>query len=66
VRNDRCRLRERHGVHLLGAFTRWANRLCIPWRQQQPEGRHLTTTGHVGLLCYFPLKKRLLKVSRIT
>ncbi len=36
---DRCRLRERHGVHLHGAFTRWANSRFIHWRQQQPNGR---------------------------
>ena len=46
--DDRCRLRERHGVHVHGAFTRWANSLFIHWRQQQPNGRHLTTTDHLG------------------
>ena len=46
---DRCRLRERHGVHLHGAFTRWANSRFIHWRQQQPNGRHVTTTtDHLG------------------
>ena len=25
VPDDRCRLRERHGVHQPGAWTRWAN-----------------------------------------
>ena len=46
--DDRCRLRERNAVHLHGAFTRWANSLFIHWRQQQPNGRHLTTTDHLG------------------
>jgi hypothetical protein len=44
--DDRCRLRERNGVHLHGAFTRWANSLFVHWREQQPNGRHLTTTDH--------------------
>ena len=43
-----CRLRERHAVHPHGAFTRWANSLFIRWRQQQPNGRHLSTTDHLG------------------
>ena len=46
--DDRCRLREHHGVHLHGAITRWANSLFIHWRQQQPNGRHVTTTDHLG------------------
>ena len=46
--DDRCRPRERHAVHLHGAFTRWANSRCIHWCQQQPNGCHLTTTDHLG------------------
>ena len=42
--DDRCRLRERNGVRVHGAFTRWANSLFIHWRQLQPNERHLTTT----------------------
>jgi hypothetical protein len=48
VPDDRCRLRERHGVHLSGACTRWANSRFIHWRQQQPNGRHLTATDQLG------------------
>jgi len=48
VPDDRCRLRERHGVHRPGAWTRWANSRFIHWRQQHRNGRYLTTTDHLG------------------
>ncbi len=44
----RCRLRERHGAQLRGTFTRWANSRFIHRRQQQPNGRRLTTANHLG------------------
>jgi hypothetical protein len=44
LNDDRCRVRNPNGMHVLGIFRRLSNSLFMEWRSRQTNPQYLTTT----------------------
>jgi len=64
--DDRCRVRDPNGMHVLAIFRRLANSLFMEWRSRQTKPKYLTTTDFMVDMAAENHRRAVLMVTAAT